>query len=305
MSDERAARRHGARRARGANVATAAAAAARATSARATATSARATATSAMGAPATTTATGTTGAPAAETGRRRHVQLLLEEARRPGGRGGWRPGAGRKPSGGRVEPRHRRRPELSRHHPVHVVLRVAPEVGRLRRPKVYRALRGAVAHMLGRGDFRIVHVSLQHNHVHLLVEATDRRALARGVQAFEISAARRLNRALGRRTGRVFVHRYHSTVLTTPRQARHCLAYVLNNWRRHREDLRTPAARRAAIDPYSSAIHFDGWRGVAGTFPVPAGYEPLPTAPATVWLLTTGWRRHGPIDPREVPGPPP
>ncbi len=185
------------------------------------------------------------------------------------------------------------------------MLRVAPEVGRLRRPAAYRALRAAAAHVLGRADFRIVHVSVQHNHVHLLVEAVDRRALARGVQAFEIVAARRLNRALGRPRGRVFVHRYHATVLTTPRQARHCLAYVLNNWRRHREDRRTPAARRAAIDPYSTAIHFDGWRGVAGRFATPPGYEPMPAAAPTVWLLTTGWRRHGPIDPREVPGPHP
>ncbi len=183
------------------------------------------------------------------------------------------------------------------------MLRVAPEVGRLRGPKAYRALHGAAARMLGRTDFRIVHISLQHNHVHLLVEAHDRVALARGVQAFEIAAARRINRAIGRARGRVFVHRYHATVLTTPKQARHCLAYVLNNWRRHREDRRSAAARRAAIDPYSTAIHFDGWSGVAGRYVVPAGYDPLPTAPPTVWLLTTGWRRHGPIDPHEVPGP--
>ena len=73
------------------------------------------------------------------------------------------------------------------------------------------------------------------------------------------------------------------------------------HWRRHKEDRRGPAERRAHIDPYSSAIRFDGWRGVDGTFPIPDGYEPLPTASPTVWLLTTGWRRHGASDPREVP----
>ena len=229
------------------------------------------------------------------------AQLTLDVARRPTGWGGWRPGAGRKPSGRRVGTPHRARPELSRHHPVHVVLKAAPEVGRLRKPKAYRALRAAAAHVLGRGDFRIVHVSIQHNHVHLLVEADDRTALARGVQAFSIVAAKRLNAELGRKTGRVFVHRYHATALTTPKQARHCLAYVLNNWRRHKEDRGGPAERRAHIDPYSSAIRFDGWRGIDGTFQLPEGYEPLPTAPPTVWLLTTGWRRHGLIDPHEVP----
>ncbi len=225
----------------------------------------------------------------------------MDVARRPKGWGGWRPNAGRKPSGRRVGPAHRARPELSRHHPVHVVLKTAPEVGRLRKPKAYRALRSAAAHVLGRGDFRIVHISIQHNHVHLVVEADDREALARGVQAFSIVAAKRLNAELGRPRGRVFIHRYHATVLSTPKQARHCLAYVLNNWRRHKEDRGGPAEQRARIDPYSSGIRFDGWRGVAGTFPVPPGYDPLPTAAPTTWLLTTGWRRHGPIDPREVP----
>jgi REP element-mobilizing transposase RayT len=186
---------------------------------------------------------------------------------------------------------------------VHVSLKVVPEVGRLRKPKAYRALRAAAARVLGRGDFRIVHVSIQHNHVHLLVEADDRMALARGMQAFETAAARRLNRALGRARGKVFLHRYHATMLTTPKQVRHCLSYVLNNWRRHREDLRGAAQRRAHLDPYSTAIRFDGWLGVDGTFPIPDGYEPLPTSPPTVWLLTTGWRRHGPMDCREVPGP--
>jgi len=27
-----------------------------------------------------------------------------------------------------------------------------------------------------------------------------------------------------------------------------------------------------------------------------------PVAPARTWLLTTGWRRHGLIDPDEIPG---
>ena len=229
------------------------------------------------------------------------TQLTLDVARRPTGWGGWRPNAGRKPSGRRVGTPHRARPELSRHHPVHVVLKATPAVGRLRKPKAYRALRAAAAHVLGRGDFRIVHISIQHNHIHLVVEADDRSALARGVQAFSITAAKRLNHALGRKTGRVFIQRYHATALTTSKQARHCLAYVLNNWRRHKEDRRGLAQRRAHVDPYSSGLRFDGWRGVDGTFPIPDGYEPLPTAPPTVWLLTTGWRRHGLIDPREVP----
>ena len=235
--------------------------------------------------------------------RRRGAQLTLDEARRPTGRGGWRPNAGRKATGKRVGPRHRPRPELSRHHPVHVVLKAVPEVGRLRRAKAYRAMRAALARALARGDFRVIHVSVQHNHIHLIVEADDRAALTRGIQGLSIAAAKRHNAELGRARGRVFLHRYHSTILTAPRQVRHCLAYVLNNWRRHREDRSGLAQRRAHLDPYSSAVRFDGWHVVGGSFPIPDGFEPLPTASPSVWLLTTGWRRHGAIDPHEVPGP--
>src|SRR5438105_4946461 len=214
--------------------------------------------------------------------------------------GGKRTGAGRTPNGARAGVTHLRRPRLDRHHPLHVTLRVVPAVGRLRRRTAYRCVSRALLVCIPHDDFRIVHVSIQATHLHLVVEASDARALARGMQGFEISAARRLNRSIGRR-GRVFADRYHAEAITTPRRARRVLAYVINNWRRHGED----AGRRWRIDPYSSAIAFDGWKGrqhLAG-FPWPPGYEALPVSYPTVWLLTTGWRRHGLVGLDERPGP--
>ena len=82
---------------------------------------------------------------------------------------------------------------------------------------------------------------------------------------------------------------------------RNALAYVLNNWRRHSEDERSPAARMATLDPYSTAIHFRGWKQ-APKFRAPSGYEPLPSAEATTWLLRVGWERHGRISAYAVPG---
>jgi len=128
------------------------------------------------------------------------------------------------------------------------------------------------------------------------------------MQAFEISAARHINRALSearrvRRRGRVFSDRYHARVLRSPRQVRHALAYVLNNWRRHEED-HGPESMFWTIDPYSSAIHFSGWRELDGRrSSVPERHEPLPVGAAESWLLRVGWRRHGLISVREVPGP--
>jgi hypothetical protein len=79
------------------------------------------------------------------------------------------------------------------------------------------------------------------------------------------------------------------------------LAYVLNNWRRHREDLASCALQHARLDPYASGLAFDGW--TVGPFRPPDGYEPLPVGAPTAWLLTAGWRRHGLLDPFETPGP--
>jgi len=219
-------------------------------------------------------------------------------------RGGARPNAGRKRTGPRLRPVHRRRPDVTRRDGIHVTLRVCKEVGRLRRAAAYTAIRGAIAVCIGRPDFRIVASSIQGNHIHLIVEADDKRALANGVRAFMISAAQRLNRAAGRK-GPVF-ERYHLTIVRTPRQARHAIAYVINNWRRHHEHLAGPRQRRAAVDPYSSGPSFDGWRDQPADLGLPAGYNPLPVAGARSWLLTVGWRKHHAlISVDEVPGPAP
>ncbi len=153
-----------------------------------------------------------------------------------------------------------------------------------------------------------MHISIQRNHVHLLVEADSKRALSRGVQGFEISAAKHINAAVTEstgtaRTGAVFDDRYHQRLLTTPRQVRNALAYVLNNWRRHGEDRAVPAR---LVDPYSSGVSFGGWRELEDShylYAVPDGYCRLSVAFPHTWLLRVGWRKTGTITVREIPGP--
>jgi REP element-mobilizing transposase RayT len=208
---------------------------------------------------------------------------------------------GRKPDPHRRDPRHVSRPEHNPRHPIHVVLRVRPEVGSLRRRHAYRAIRGALGKAAARTDYRVVHISLQRTHVHLLVEADSKDALTLGMQGFAISAAKRLNRELRRKRGEVFPYRYHATPIRTPTQARNALAYILNNWRRHRADAHAPWR----IDPYSSADAFTGW---AAPHRYARRDEPLPVVRATTWLLTDGWTRAAraaPIRWNEMPGPDP
>jgi REP element-mobilizing transposase RayT len=148
-------------------------------------------------------------------------------------RGGKRRGAGRPPKGARAGAPHKQRPFLHARYSVHVTLRAIAAVGNLRRRSVYQAIQEATLTTARREDFRIVQLSIQHNHVHLIVEADDKRALAAGMQGFQISAAKHLNAAISkgrpgpRRRGTVFPDRYHAEIITSPTQARHALSYVV------------------------------------------------------------------------------
>jgi putative transposase len=234
-------------------------------------------------------------------------QLGLFEPRKE--RGGKRRGAGRPPKGERAGAAHKERPHHDARHPVHVVLRAVKEVRGLRRRRTYQAIRKATHTAARRGDFRIVHVSVQRTHVHLLVEANDKAALALGMQGFQISAAKHLNAAISvgrpgpRRRGTVFPDRYHAVVIASPRQARNALSYVMNNWRKHAED-RNDVTRRWDVDWYSSGAMFEGWKehGRAGfARGRPPGLEPVLVGAPTTWLLRKGWKLHGAISCREEP----
>jgi hypothetical protein len=109
--------------------------------------------------------------------------------------------------------------------------------------------------------------------------------------------ARGLNRHFGR-TGKVFADRYHSVLLTSPRQIRHALCYVMQNARRHGEEL---DRRWGGIDPYTSAWHFDGWADDSWRRHSIAADGPPPVTEARTWLLRTGWRRHSLIGLQERP----
>ena len=230
---------------------------------------------------------------------RRSLQLdfALREPRRWGG---CRPGAGRKPGPNRGLP-HSSRQDFSTPLPAHVTMRVGPGVPSLRTVAIVRAVERSFADACARPGFRLVHYSLQGNHAHLIVEARDRRSLGCGMKAIAGRIARAVNR-VARRRGKVFTDRYHLRLLATPREVHHALRYVLLNARHHLRAAAVTARAAARFDPASSARWFDGWtasRPAETTGPSPTL---RPVARARTWLLQIGWRRHGLLDPADVPG---
>jgi REP-associated tyrosine transposase len=219
---------------------------------------------------------------------RRTAQLSLPI---PNTWGGKRTNAGRPPN---VEDHpgvpHRARPDHNHRHPVHVTLRARAGLTSFRSPRVFPAIRDALA-AASRPSFRVIHFSVQHDHLHLIVEASDKGGLERGTLGVIVRVARAVNRALGR-SGPVWGDRYHTHVLKTPFEVRHALVYVLFNHKKH------GSADRTRIDACSSALWFDGFRD-----PLPRVLDPPLTWAPRTWLLQTGWTRHGLIGFDEAPVP--
>ena len=100
--------------------------------------------------------------------------------------------------------------------------------------------------------------------------------------------AKGVNQVL-RRKGNVVSGRYRVHPLRTPREVRHAIAYIACNAHKHR-------AISTEWDPWSSAAWFEGWaRPLGEAAERYREWVPIPVVQAQTWLLSTGWKRGGPI----------
>ena len=148
---------------------------------------------------------------------------------------------------------HETRPEVT--GPIHVVWRIRRGLPGLRTPRGLLRLEGAFRKGKERDGFALLHYSVQHDHIHLMVEVKNRRKLSKGLQALGIRLAKSLNSLWGRRRGNVFAERYFAVALEGWRQIWRTVRYILNNGRKH-------GSWRVAgrPDPYSSGRWYLPWR---------------------------------------------
>jgi REP element-mobilizing transposase RayT len=106
------------------------------------------------------------------------------------------------------------------------------EVWNLRSRRCFSVMQRAMYAGALRFGFRLVHYAVMGNHVHLIVEAPDRKALGRAMKGLGVRIARALNRVM-KRHGRVIGDRYHAHILKTPSEVRRARAYQLTNARHH------------------------------------------------------------------------
>ena len=201
---------------------------------------------------------------------------------------------------------HSSRPVISSKTPLHITIKLTSFFHCLRNKKMVQAFKRAV--LLARSNgLRIIHFSLQDNHAHLLIESESKELLSKGMQSFGITFSKNIQKVYTEETAikaprQVYEERYHCHILTTVRETKNALSYVLRNSYRHGK---TPTL----ADVYSSILLIEGqspWDKLFGDKPANWEYyfqnlldledfrsrlKELLDEPSS-WLLRFGWLEH-------------
>ncbi len=160
------------------------------------------------------------------------------------GWGGARKGAGRKKLTRHLP--HHKREVFSKRMPVHVTMKMAKDVRGLRGRRMYKVVEAALWAAARNEDGLLCDFSVQNDHLHLVMDAANSRAMRSAVSGLAIRVAEAINGLCGRK-GRVFDDRYHARVLRTPTEVRQVRHYVRDNFRKHlRERLQTERTQDTA-----------------------------------------------------------
>jgi REP element-mobilizing transposase RayT len=139
--------------------------------------------------------------------------------------------------------RHTRREEFIAPRPLHLTIKLIR--ADIQNKTILKGLRHAIQRARMQG-LRIVHYSLEHDHVHLYAEASDNKTLAKGMKALGGSLVKKIHRHLGTK-GSFYKTRYHLRILRSAMEVKHVLNYILKNGIKHKRTT-------SIVDPYNSAI---------------------------------------------------
>ena len=218
--------------------------------------------------------------------------------------GGARKGAGRKAAmrnGKRLFSTHTKRERFSKSRPLLITLNLVEGLPSLREERLGTAVLKAIEGVNRREDFRVVHLCLLSNHVHLICEADGAEALASAMKGLGGRIAKAVNRHVGRK-GRVIGERYDVQILKSPQRVRHAVAYVLRNGERHGVfDPFRGAGGVPVVDPWSSAAWFPHWEHGELCLPASGCWAGVVREPRT-YLLEAAFAQGGLSYWREAPG---
>jgi len=163
-----------------------------------------------------------------------------------GKRGGRRPGSGRK----RIHSKgvsHQRRERVTTKQALHVNFKVRTSI---RNKECLQILKRSIQNARSHG-LRVLHFSLESNHIHLILEASNNTVLTKGMRSLTITFAK------GVEKGRIQIERYHLHVLRTLRETKNAIHYVLFNHQKHK------GLKTAHVSAYSSLGLIEDLRSLA------------------------------------------
>jgi len=210
---------------------------------------------------------------------------------------------------------HSTRDEHDRNHPVHVSMRRVKLAPSLREERIFRAILLQLARAK-RNGVRVVHYSVQRDHLHLIVEGKNRGDLSAQMRKLFSRIALAVN-AIAKRRGRLFRDRHHREELDGPTKTRNALVYVLFNDRKHHAQNGGAITEEflQELDDHSSVAWLDARDWNERARPPPdviarlrgrdadiEGQGAPRSAPQT-WFAQAGWRIRGggPLDVHELP----
>jgi hypothetical protein len=181
---------------------------------------------------------------------RRNTQLKLTNPKRAG-----------RPAKHDRNTRHIRRDRIHKLTSLHITIKVRQNKADIKSKRILKALHHAI--MRGRlKGMKVIHYTLEYNHVHLLVEAHCHKIMHKGMQAFGISIAKAINK-IKITKGTVYKHRYHLRKINSPRELKNVLHYIFHNGIHHKRAF-------SILDPYNSLpveeklepLYPDSWKKI-------------------------------------------
>lgn len=141
--------------------------------------------------------------------------------------------------------RHTKRFRLKKASSLHLTIKVRENKADIQNKRILKALHYAIRRARLKG-LKVIHYTLEYNHVHLLVESADNGVLHKGMQAFGITIAKAINK-IKRTKGVVYKNRYHLRIINSPKQLKNVLHYIFNNGIKHKRT-------KSKIDLFNSMI---------------------------------------------------
>lgn len=141
--------------------------------------------------------------------------------------------------------RHIKRERFFKDCSFHITIKVKQNKADIQNKQILKGLHRAILKARRKG-VRVIHYTLEYNHVHLLVEASNNLLLSKAMQSFGITFAKYINK-VKRINGDVYKQRHHLRKINGPLDLKHVLHYIFYNGVKHKSTNRILSVYNSAI----------------------------------------------------------